>query len=183
MTTGYGKLATSIPYAEKKKKIRPEGSLAFFINNPYEHQRAILISSQLLTPQVSVSTKFGITKSYCFNMGGGSASCHRPSRPRTQAPQKRSVKVFSSFVCLSYLYKIKKSGPELPESNPRFTQPGAYLLYMPPSQQTSDTQCHRPKRSVLRRACPKIENSPTGRRKAGLLARSCRYAFPAGASG
>jgi hypothetical protein len=100
-----------------------------------------------------------------------------------QAPQKRSVKVFSSFVCLSYLYKIKKSGPELPESNPRFTQPGAYLLYMPPSQQTSDTQCHRPKRSVLRRACPKIENSPTGRRKAGLLARSCRYAFPAGASG
>ena len=96
-----------------------------------------------------------------------------------QAPQKRSVKVFSSFVCLSYLYKIKKSGPELPESNPRFTQPGAYLLYMPPSQQTSDTQCHRPKRSVLRRACPKIENSPTGRRKAGLLARSCRNAFPA----
>lgn len=60
------------------------------------------------------------------------------------------------------MHKIKNPVPYSRNRIPILHSSAHTCQYMPPSQQTSGTQCHRPKRSVRRRACPKKEILPPG---------------------
>ena len=87
------------------------------------------------------------------------SSSEQAAKAKAAKANSKSFFIFRLF----YVHKIKKSGSELPESNPPFHATGrapinkAALL-----QQTPTLPCLRPKRSVLRRACPKIRILPPG---------------------
>ena len=87
------------------------------------------------------------------------SSSEQATKANAAKANSKSFFIFRLF----YVHKIKKSGSELPESNPPFHATGrtpinkAALL-----QQTPTLPCLRPKRSVLRRACPKIRILPPG---------------------
>lgn len=99
MTGRHREFAPRVPDTAEIREIREERSSSFFVNHAFELQRAVYIRCQSFTPQVSAGTKFHLTERYCFELGGGSASCRRPSRRLKPKPQRLKGEVFSSFVC------------------------------------------------------------------------------------
>ncbi len=177
MTGRHREFAPRVPDTAEIREIE-ERSSSFFVNHAFELQRAVYIRCQSFTPQVSAGTKFHLTERYCFELGGVGilSSSEQAAKAEAAKAKRRSFFIFRLF----YVHKIKKSGSEPPESNPPFYATGLHIyIICLSSQQTSGTAV--PPSEALRspQSQPENKDPPTGRCKAGLLARSSRNAFPA----